>query len=300
MTEANLGRNFAPQEHERDVLSYRQARIKRLTAKDSWLSLIGKYWLVEGENSLGSAPGCAVQLPQAKAPASLGVVTLSGGEVCFTPTSGSEVTVRRGAAGEEQPVTKPLQLATDLAGSPDRISFGTLTFEIMQRGQSFALRTRDRESDLLRDFPGIRYFPIDPAWRVVARFERFATPKNVELQYDTGDTETYRCEGSAAFEWSGVTYRVEPVIDGPRPRLFLLFWDQTAKRETYGAGRFLYAPLPVNDEVVLDFNLAFNPPCAFTPFASCPLPPLENRLALRVEAGEHKPLEETVALAGSS
>jgi uncharacterized protein (DUF1684 family) len=288
MTNSTLGRDLDPTDHEREVLEHRKARLKRLTATDSWLSLIGKHWLNEGDNSLGSDPDCTVQLPD-KAPAALGTLTLAGGEVRFTPTSARDLSVRHGASGEELPITGSVTLATDRTGAPDRISFGTLSFEIMQRGQAFALRTRDRESDRLRDFPGIRHFPIDPAWRIVARFERFTTPKTIELPYDTGDTEAYKCEGRAAFEWAGKTYRVEPVIDGARPRLFLLFWDETAKQETYGAGRFLYAALPEEDRVVLDFNQAFNPPCAFTPFASCPLPPPENRLALRVEAGEQKP-----------
>jgi uncharacterized protein (DUF1684 family) len=291
MTEANPPRDFDQQQHEREVQSYRQARLKRLTSPDGWLSLIGKDWLVEGENSVGSSVACTIHLPQDKAPSSLFTLTLSDGKVRLAPTSGRDLTLRMGATSEEIQVHAPILLASDQNGTPDRVCFGSLTFELMQRGDAFALRTRDNASEKRTNFPGIPCFPIDPSWRVLARFERFAAPKTVQLQYETGDAENYRCEGCAIFERDGVTYRVEPVIDGSRPRLFLLFWDRTAKNETYGAGRFLYAPLPENDEVVFDFNQAFNPPCAFTPFASCPLPPPENRLALRVEAGERKPLE---------
>jgi uncharacterized protein (DUF1684 family) len=279
-----------PAQHEQEVLAWRRARVNRLTAPDSWLTLTNKHYLEPGPSTVGSDASCQVALPPG-APAQLGVLTLTGGAVHFAPAPGLTLALRDGASKTEHSLSEPVVLRSDASGEPDKVLAGSVSLEIMERAGSFAARIRDAQSPARTQFPGIEYFPIDPSWRVVARLERYEPEKPVELAYETGSNEVQYAPGAAVFERGGVTYRVDPVRDGPRPRLFLLFWDESCRTRSYGAGRFLYAPLPRGDKVVLDFNQAFSPPCAFTPFAACPLPPLQNRLALAVEAGEERPRE---------
>jgi uncharacterized protein (DUF1684 family) len=182
-------------------------------------------------------------------------------------------------------------LTSDLHGAPDKLVLGTLTMEVMERDAGVFIRVRDPQSPTRTAFPGLDYFPIDAKWRVVAKLEPYAPPKEIPLAYESGSHERYFSPGAAVFEVDGVQYRIDPVLDGDRPRLYVVFWDETARDETYGAGRFLYAPLPQGDRVLLDFNQAFSPPCAFTPYALCPLPPPQNRLPVRVCAGEKRPRE---------
>jgi len=275
-------------EHEREILAWRKARVARLTAIDGWLSLVGRFELSPGESLVGSAELCAVQLPS-PAPSAVGQLLQDGQRVVFTAAPGVEVGVRRARAQVTEPITAPIALTTDAHGEPDRLVVGSLRLEIMQRGSSFAVRVRDTQSQARLGFGGIDYYPILHEWRIVARLEPYDPAKQIELVYESGEPEPYRSPGAAVFQWQGVEYRLDPVFDGHRPRLYLVFGDQTNRDTTYGAGRFLYAPLPQAGQVVLDFNQAFSPPCAFTPYAVCPLPPPQNRLALRVEAGEKRP-----------
>jgi uncharacterized protein (DUF1684 family) len=276
-------------DYEREILAWRAARVARLTANDSWLSLIGRFELPIGESTIGSDETSAIQLPVDKAPPSLGRLVRVDERVEFAPAAASEVGVQRVGSRNSEPVSRSITLTTDARGEPDRLVFGPLRIEIMQRGTSFAVRVRDTESAALQSFAGIEYFPIRPEWRVTARLIPYQPEKRIDMVYESGDPEPYRSPGAAIFERDGVEFRIDPVFDGSRPRLYVVFGDQTNRDESYGAGRFLYAPLPADGQVVLDFNQAFSPPCAFTPFAVCPLPPPQNRLALRVNAGEKRP-----------
>ena len=149
---------------------------------------------------------------------------------------------------------------------------GSLTLQLLRRDDDFAIRVRDANSPLRLSFQGVPAYPIDPAWRIVARLEPFAADKQVLYEDSEGRRQVYSSPGLAVFEKDGVACRIEPVFESDRKRLFVLFADSTNLDETYGAGRFLYVPLPERGHVVLDFNKAFNPPCAFTPFAACPIP----------------------------
>lgn len=284
MSELTLDREL-----EREVTAWRNARVARLTARDGWLSLVGKYGLTQGSQLVGSAPDASVLLATNKAPAQFGELHLSAGVVRFTPAAGAAARVQRAGTAEAEAVREPIVLRTDARGAADRLLCGELAIEIMQRGDTFAARVRDPSSAARLAFPGIEYYPIRPEWRVRARLSRYTPERNLSLLYETGAEEPYVVPGAAIFEIAGVEYRLDPVVDGDDVRLFVLFADPTNRDSTYGAGRFLYAPWPVGDEVVLDFNQAFNPPCAFTPHAICPLPPPQNRLALRIEAGEKRP-----------
>ncbi|HEY2736287.1 MAG TPA: DUF1684 domain-containing protein [Polyangiales bacterium] len=275
--------------YEDEILAWRRDRLVRLTASGSWLSLIGRFDLPLGESTVGSDPSCAIQLPARETPLQLGRFVREQRRVQFVPGLLAEVGIRRAATRSSEPMSGAIDVKTDAEGDPDAIVFGTLSLEVMQRGDSFAVRVRDSESAALRNFAGIDHYPIDPSWRIRARLVPYTPEKRIDLLYDSGEPQSYRSPGAAVFESDGVEYRIDPVFDGPRPRLYVLFADRSNRDETYGAGRFLYAPLPEDGHVILDFNQAFNPPCAFTPFAVCPLPPAQNRLALRIEAGEKRP-----------
>ncbi len=279
-----------PQAHEQQLLAWRRARVARLTAPDSWLSLIGKHWLEPGTSRVGSDPACEIVLPEDRAPAQLGTLTLREQAVSFEPHAGVPLRLRPGQGGEERAVSEPVVLRSDARGTPDKLLLGSLSLEIMERGGAFALRVRDSESPRRTGFSGIDYYPIDPSLRVIARVEPYDPPKPIELAYETGTSEQKLAPFAAVFEREGVTVRLDLVPEGEQ-RFFLLFWDKTCRTESYGAGRFLYTALPVDGKIVLDFNQAFSPPCAFTPHAACPLPPPQNRVQLPLAAGEKAPRE---------
>jgi uncharacterized protein (DUF1684 family) len=269
---------------EEDVALYRRARVGRLTSEKGWLSLIGKFWLTPGRHRIGSAPGSEIELPADRAPAFVGSVTLENGVVRLD--GHPEVDLRaRGAR-----VTS-LVLRSDAEPDPDDVVLGSLTLQLIRRGDDLAIRVRDSESRARLSFPGIPAYPVDPDWRIVTHLEAFSIEREVVFDDSDGRPQKYMAPGIVTFEKSGVLCRLLPVFETDRKRLFVLFSDRTNRDETYGAGRFLYAPLPHTDRILLDFNKAFNPPCAFTPYAVCPLPPADNHLALRVEAGEKRPAE---------
>jgi uncharacterized protein (DUF1684 family) len=273
---------ISPADLEADVRAFREARFRRLVAEKGWLTVIGKVWLTEGKYRVGSAPGSEIPLPEG-APPNLGTVTVEGGVARLEANPSVDLYVR----GER---IVSIFLRSDAEPDPDDVVAGSITLQLIRRGRDLAIRVRDSASPARTSFTGIPAYAIDPRWRIVARLDPFVPEKEVILTDGDGRPESYLSPGELVFEKDGRTWRVEPVFEGDRRRLFVLFADQTNREDTYGAGRFLYAPLPEEGRVVLDFNKAFNPPCAFTPYATCPLPPPENRLPLRVEAGEKRPL----------
>jgi uncharacterized protein (DUF1684 family) len=180
-------------------------------------------------------------------------------------------------------------LRTDADGKPDVLKLGRISFFVLRRGDRFAIRVKDPESAALKAFKGVENFPVDPSSRVTARFEPYSTPREVGIPTVLGTTVKMRAPGQVRFKLRGRTLILQPVQEDPADgQLFFIFRDGTSGRETYPAGRFLYADAPKDGKVVLDFNKAINPPCAFTPFATCPLPPEQNRLKVRIAAGEKK------------
>jgi uncharacterized protein (DUF1684 family) len=275
---------ITPEDHQAEVLAHRKARVARLTADRGWLSLVNKVWLREGSQKIGSAPDCEIRLAEDRAPPQVGVVTLKEGVVRFEACPMAEV-YARGVRVEA------MIMHSDAEADPDELSIGSLAIELILRGDDLAIRVRDSKSPQRTDFPGLQVYPVDPRWRIVARLERYASDKEVVYLDGDGKPQPYFSPGTALFEKDGKSCRVEPVYESDRRKLFVLFSDPTNMDETYGAGRFLYAPLPIDDRVLLDFNKCFNPPCAFTPYAVCPLPSPDNRIDLRVEAGEKLPAE---------
>jgi len=269
--------------YRREIDAYRSDRVKSLTSDDGWLTLVGLYWLQEGENKFGSDPHNTVALPQGKSSSVAGSFFLENGNVRIEANPNSGVT------SEGKPVTS-LALKTDEnAGEPTVLHMGSLSFYVIKRGDQFGIRVKDSENPPRRQFAGIQYFPTDPRWRVEARFEPYNPQKKIPISNVLGQTSDEPSPGAIVFEMNGNTYRLDPILEEGNDELFIIFADQTSGRETYGAGRFLYVPKPgADNRIVIDFNKAYSPPCAFTPYATCPLPPQQNRLAIRVEAGEKK------------
>jgi hypothetical protein len=178
-------------------------------------------------------------------------------------------------------------LRPDSTGSPDVLEMGALSLTVIERGGRLGIRLKDRNSPVRKAFTGLRWFEIDEDYRVEARWVSHPQPKPVKVPNVLGQTEAMPSPGYAEFTLGGKSVRLDGVLEDPHAeQLFFILRDRTSGKETYGAGRFLYADLPQGGKVVLDFNKAYNPPCAFTPYATCPLPPPQNWMPVRVEAGE--------------
>jgi uncharacterized protein (DUF1684 family) len=267
--------------YRQEVENWHAARTARLTAPDGWLSLVGLEWLKPGANRVGSAGDNDIVL--AKAPAHLGSVEWADdGTLSVTLDPAAHAVVN----GESVPHAT---LLDDSHPHPSVVAFGTVSFIAVARGDRKGLRVRDAEASTRTRFAGIERFPADPAWRIVADWQPLDPAFQLATGTVIGTIENYPAPGRAVFELDGCRHVVYPVLEAPDdPQLFLIFADRTSGKETYGAARFLYADMPRNGKIVLDFNKAYNPPCAFTPYATCPLAPPENRLDLRIVAGEKK------------
>jgi uncharacterized protein (DUF1684 family) len=267
--------------YRREIESWRGKREADLKDPNGWLTLVGLFWLEQGDNRFGSGPRNRVVLPAGKAPTVAGTLVRRGDAVTVRAEPGS------GLASEGRPVTE-MALNADAKGKPTVLRLGTLSFFVIKRGDRLGVRVKDASSPALAAFHGLASFPVDPGWRLVARFEPHPRPKSIPIANVLGMTDNEPSPGIVVFEHGGKTYRLDALAGGDDGSLFLVFADQTTGRETYGAGRFLDTDPPRNGEVVVDFNKAYNPPCAFTAFATCPLPPPQNRLAAAVTAGEKK------------
>ncbi len=262
--------------YAQSIETWRTARVARLTQPDGWLSLIGRHRLVPGDNTVGTAADNSIQL--AAGPPYLATVTLQDGRVTLMPAPSALFAVDGEPAGPAELVYK--------GDKPTTVTFGSASLYVMERGGSLFLRVKDRAAERLKNFAGLDYFPVDPAWRIEAQWVPFNPPHQVDITNMIGQTEPAAVPGKAVFTRDGRTFELLPIDEGPGEPLFFVITDLTAGSETYEASRFLYADSPRGGKVILDFNRAQNPPCAFTPFATCPLPPKENRLPLRVTAGE--------------
>lgn len=253
-------------------------REAELKADDGWLTVAGLFWLNPGANTAGSAKGNDLLLPS-KAAATLGTFTLAEGAVTFVASPSARVT-RDGHA-----VTTALLDAK--TGDMGAIRSGDLVMFPIQRGDKIGIRLRDLKSAMRQGFKGVQSYPVRPEYRIAARFTAYAQPKKVAVPNVLGQHPEMTSPGYVTFTLNGQSLRLEPVFETDEQKeLFFIFSDATSQDATYRAGRFLYAALPKDGVVTLDFNRAINPPCAFTDFATCPLPLKENRLPVRIEAGE--------------
>lgn len=272
----------ADPEYKAEIEEWRSQRLDRLTADNGWLTLTGLYWLDEGENLFGSSADNTVVLPDQIIPAVAGRLVLGPeGTVTAIAEPGTGVLVN-------DEILTEIQLRTDAEGQPDVITVGRIRFYIIDREGRLGARVKDPEAAARKTFTGIEHFPINEAYRVEARLEAYQSPRGVAVPTELGQDATYIAPGVLHFTIDGKEQKLEPYFSGAEnERYFLLFRDATSGVTTYGAGRFLYTSA-VDDggTTVVDFNYAYSPPCAFTPYATCPLPPPQNWLQVPIEAGE--------------
>lgn len=272
-----------PAAYRRATEEFRAERLEEVNGPDGWNTLVGLFWLAPGATLVGSDPAAGVRLPADRSPPRLGTVWVEGDSARFEAAPGAGVT--SGGA----PV-RALRLRSDLDGEQTVLAHGSLTLRVIRRGDRLALRVKDSEHPARSGFAGLRYFPVDTALRVHARFRPSERMDSVEIVNVLGMVEKQPSPGLIEFELDGRRHTLRPVLERGNPRWFVMFEDSTSSSDTYQAGRYLYVDPPDSvGRVVLDFNRSYNPPCAFTAFATCPLPPRENHLPLRVAAGELRP-----------
>jgi uncharacterized protein (DUF1684 family) len=276
---------------QRDLLAWRAQRATNLQAPEGWLSLIALGWLKEGDNSFGSAEDSRVQIA-GKAPAHIAVVRWDkekGTLRLLPPAEGFP----KDLLVDGQPAKDQALLADD-AEKPSKLTIGALTVIVIHRDDQFALRVKDLEAPTRLGFHGLRWYEPNASYRIHARWIPYNPPKVLDIPTVLGTTTHMPAPGAAEFTLDGKVVRLEPVLEDPKSTdLFFIMRDATSKTTTYGAGRFLYTELPDHGvtqpgEVWLDFNRLVNPPCAFTAYATCPLPPPQNRLGVPIPAGERR------------
>jgi uncharacterized protein (DUF1684 family) len=273
----NLNGDSSNDAYLKEINRWKGKRLKRLKSENGWLNLAGLFWLEEGANTIGSDSSNSIIFPD-KSPPRLGKYILENRQVSFIPEPGAEVLL------EGKPIEE-LEIKTDKTGKPTLLETGSLAWFIIERGDQFGIRLRDYEHPSINQLTHIESFPANPAWKIEARFEAYEEPRELLIPTIIGTVEKNMCPGILRFNVNGVQQEFYPAAAGKR--LFVIFADETSALETYGGGRFLYLDKPDKRGLVtIDFNKAFNPPCAFTKFATCPLPPRENFLTVRIEAGE--------------
>jgi uncharacterized protein len=250
-----------------------------------WVSIAGLHPLRQGPNTVGTAAGNDIRLEGAL-PAKLGTLVLTGDQVRFEPASGAGVTLR------DQPITAPLTIEDDSSTAADELRVGDVRLVVHKSGETRSLRVRDPNGPLAKGFLGFQWFPIDPQYRVVGRFIKDPEPKSLQVMNTYGEVDTYTSEGVVEFTLAGQSLRLRPFTTRPK-RFYFVFKDASSGAETYEAARFVYSDLLDDGTTVVDFNEAYNPPCAFNPYTTCPIPLPENRLPVKILAGEK-------AYAGSS
>jgi uncharacterized protein (DUF1684 family) len=255
---------LAASTYQSEIAAWRRTREEALKRDGGWLSVAGLFWLREGANHFGKDATNDIVLPDG--PAHAGIFELHDGKVTV----------------QQDGTTRELW-----ADSLDVAKVGRLSLFVIKRSDKYGIRLKDPESEFRREFHGIEYYPAQEEYRVTAKF--VAEPSKIPITNILGQTEPMESPGYVVFRVRGQDLRLRPVFEeADAKQLFFIFRDQTSAKETYGAGRFFYTDLPKDGQVVVDFNKAYNPPCAFTPYATCPLPPMENRLPVKIEAGEKK------------
>lgn len=267
--------------HRAEVEAWRARRDSTLREPEGWLSLVGLYWLQDGDNTFGRAADNDFVYDGEGVPDRLGTFVLDDDGVRFRPAPDADVTL-------DGDVVPPTPLASDATGEPDVLALGSLRWYVIDRGGRLGIRLKDRDSPVLAGFDGVPNYPIDQAWRLPARFDRHWTGKTIQIPNILGTVSETESPAAVVFELDGETYRLDLWKDSDDlANFFTAFGDATNGGETYGGGRFLWIDAPDDDGwTVVDFNRAYNPPCVFTPFATCPLPPRQNRLEVAVQAGE--------------
>jgi len=273
-----------PDAYQASVEQWRTGRMERLRDPNGWLTLVGLHWLEPGWQSVGSASSNDIEL--AVGPQRLGRIGIFDGAAHFQPAGHAGVVVEHAEKRMDGKTTSYV-LAPDSAKQQSVVRIGAANFVVIERSGRMGLRVKDPQAATRTSFTSIDQYPIDAGWRFDAVFVPHPAGKTIDIASVINTIEPMANPGAVVFKKDGKDFRLEAVDEGDG-QLFLIFADRTNRKETYGPGRFLYADKPVGNRTVVDFNRAYNPPCAFNAYSTCPLPPPENRLDLAVTAGEKK------------
>ncbi len=261
----------------KSIEQWQQDRLEGLKSKDGWLNLAGIYWLKEGDQTFGSDPSNDMVFPD-KAAAFIGTITLTGEVAHIVVNNEAKLCLNKNQVNE-------FELTSDKTGTPSYVTHGDLAWYIMKRHNSLAIRLRDYKNPAIEALDHIPSFPIDPEYLVEATLHPFEKPRIFTVNTPFQDyTQEYNCPGELHFKLKGQKLKLFPFTSGEG--YFIIISDETSAIDTYGGGRFMYSYPDSSGRIILDFNKAYNPPCAVTPFAACPMPPPENHLPIGIEAGE--------------
>jgi uncharacterized protein (DUF1684 family) len=269
----------ADPDYVKEIKEWDAKRVNRLKADDGWLNLVGRFWLKQGESTFGSAKDNDIVVESSKLPEHIGSFIFTDSVVTFRALDGVNVML-----GDM--FVKEIVLIDDQKNDVTVLQIGSVKFNLIVRDTLYGIRFRDLNSDLVKNFKGVERYPIDESWKITAKFEAYNPVKEIDVPNVLGQISKEKSPGAVVFERDGKTHRIDAVDEGG-DKLFLIIADETSGEETYGGGRFMYVNKPDSTgTILLDFNKAYNPPCVFTKYATCPLPPLQNYLKLRIEAGE--------------
>ncbi|RPI54817.1 MAG: DUF1684 domain-containing protein [Acidobacteria bacterium] len=267
--------------YEAEIARFRQDRENTLKSDTGWLTIGGLFFLTQPVTTFGSDPLNDIVFPET-APARAGTFEVRDGPVTVKAAEGVTFML------DGKPFTSG-ELKPDVPGPADRLSLGEhLQFWVHSSGGRLSIRLRDQNNSLRKEFVGLSWFPVNAAYRVEATYTPYDKPKVVDVPTILGDIETAPIPGIVSFRLNGQEYRLEPFAEPGDEQFWFVFRDLTSQKETYPAARFLYAPAPVNGKMLLDFNRTVNPPCAYNPYTTCPIPSEQNRLRTRIEAGEKR------------
>ena len=277
-----------PEEHRAAIEAWQARRVAELQEPDSWLSVVGLFWLSQGANTIGADSGMSVVFPGKGVPPLLGTLTLRGqGSFDFAYAPGLTPPTATGGAEPALDAAETIPFRVDGPEGGPIFRWGSLSWFVIERYGEYAIRLRDRNSEALAEFQGLESFPISPEWRILGHFDRYDPPREISAPNVLDIPSTSASPGAVVFEVEGREYRLDVTGEPGGRRFSIVFGDATNQKETYGGGRFLSVEAPSEgDWIVIDFNRAYNPPCVFTPYATCPVPPEQNKLPIRIEAGE--------------
>jgi uncharacterized protein (DUF1684 family) len=281
-----VGCNSSNKETQIDLIAYKQEidqwhqkRIDELKSESGWLNLAGLFWLKEGINTFGSDKSNDLVFPDGKIAAKAGFFLVKNGVVQMNVLA--DVKVMRDSLIVKQEIIFHPDSAKNAT-----LTHGSLQWFVIKRDDQVGIRLRDLQSRGVEEFSGIERYEVDPEWRVEASLEVSSTPRRISITNVLGQTTDQISPGALVFEMDGKTYKLD-ALEGNKEELFIIFGDSTNEKETYPAGRYLYVKIPdANGKAIVDFNQSINPPCAFTPFATCPLPPPQNVLPIAIRSGE--------------
>jgi len=265
--------------YQAEIDAWHVQRLEKVKAPNGWLNLVGLYWLKSGMNTFGSGENNNIVFPKGKIAEQAGYFLVKGNVVDIHINDGVSIAIN-GNPVAEQTIFHPDSTKTIILKS------GSLRWNIIKRDSELGIRLRDDESETIKSFSGIERFPVDPEYRVEATFEKSDSSRTIEITNVLDQTTPQRSPGSIVFEIKGTQYRLD-VLEGGKEEYFVIVSDATSGKETYAGGRFMYVKHPdISEKIIVDFNKAYNPPCVFTPYATCPLPPAQNVLPVEIKAGE--------------